>query len=117
MTLTFRDYIYEKVYIQHDAEATIKEAINIAARTRPQTLFPPDEYQWAVGSSSLDCSIESYTPRVFLTYGGWMESLNAMLRFNQNYENVSFAVDLYQRKTDAQGHTELYDQGSCKLIC
>ena len=117
MTLSFRDYLYNTVYNPRDAEATIKKAINAAATNRPQTRFPPGRHKWEVGSASLDCLIESSTSNAFLTYGGWMESLSAMLRFNQNYKKVSFAVDLYLRETDAQGHTALYDQGDCYLIC
>lgn len=117
MTLSFRDYLYNTVYDLRDAEATIKKAMNAAAMNRPQTLFPPGQHKWEVGSASLNCMIESFESNALLAYGGWMESLSAMLRFNQNYKKVSFMVDLYLRETDAQGHTALYDQGDCYLIC
>ena len=116
MTLAFRDYRFQQVYNSHDVEATIEQAISEAATSRPQTLFPPGGHQWAVGSASLDCNIESYESEVFMTYGGWMQALDAMWAFNQNYKKVAFAVDLYMRTTDARGHTELSDQGDCYFI-
>ncbi len=118
MTLNFRDYIYSAVYNHTDTEATILAAMNAAAAAmiRPQTVFPPGTHQWAVGSTTLNCIIETHASRGSISYGGWMESLNTMRLFNQNYKMVSFAVDLYVRKTDTQGHTKLYDQGDCYLV-
>ena len=116
MTLAFRDYIYKVEYNKHDEEATIMQAMNAASTSRPQSAFPPGGHSWAVGSASLDCIIESYESQVFITYGGWMEAINAMWGFNQNYKTVAFAVDLYLRTTDARGHTELNDQGDCYFI-
>ena len=116
MTLAFRDYIYHEVYNQHDSQATIEQAISTAAAIGPQTVFPQGGHKWAVGSASLDCVIESYESRVSMTYGGWMQALDAMWSFNQNYQKASFAVDIYFRKTDARGHTELNDQGDCYFI-
>ena len=115
MALSFRDYIYN-AHNPNDAEPALKAAMNEAARFGPETVFPQGRYQWAVGSGSLDCYIESYTRRVTMTYGGWMESLSRMWLFNQNYKKVSFAVDLYVKEKNAQGRTELYDQGDCYLV-
>ena len=116
MTLAFRDYQFQHVYSSHDVEATIEQAISEAATITQQTLFPPGGHHWAVGSASLDCNIESYESEVFMTYGEWMQALNAIWAFNQNYKKVAFAVDLYVRTTDTQGHTELNDQGDCYFI-
>ena len=116
MTLAFRTYSFKQVYNSHDVEATIEQAISEAATSRPQTAFPQGGHEWAVGSASLDCNIISYESEVFMTYGGWMQALDAMWAFNQNYKKVAFAVDLYMRTTDAQGHTELNDQGDCYFI-
>ena len=116
MTLAFRDYRYKEVYNPHDSQATIEQAISAAAAGGPESVFPPGGYKWAVGSASLDCSIESYESSVSMTYGGWMQALDAMWSFNHNYKKVTFAVDIYFRTTDARGHTELNDQGDCYLI-
>lgn len=115
MTLAFRDYIYKEVYNRHDAQDTIMQAMNAAATSRPQTKLPQGRHQWEVGSANLDCHFESHTSRAVMTFGEWMEVLAAMLSFNQNYKKVAFAVDLYLRKTDAQGQIVLNDQGDCYL--
>ena len=113
MTLAFRDYLFKEVYNRHDAEATIMQAMDAAAMSRSQTVFPQGRHQWEVGSAILDCSIESFTSRSPMKYGEWMQALDAMRGFNQNYKKAAFAVDLYLRKTDAQGQTVLNDQGDC----
>ena len=116
MSVSFRDYIYSTAHTHHDAEPALIAAMNEAARFEPEAVFPLGTYQWSVGTGSLDCFIERYTRRGIMTFGGWMESLSRMWLFNQNYRNVSFAVDISAKETDAQGRTYLYDQGDCYLI-
>ena len=116
MSLNFRDYIYNSVYNYTDTKATILAAMNAAAMISPQTVFPPGTYRWEVGVTTLDCFIGTHGSRGYSTYGEWMESLNAMSLFNRNYKMISFAVDLYVRRTDTQGRTRLYEQGDCYLV-
>ena len=114
MSINFRDYVYNPGHM--DAEPAIKEAMNQAAAFQPDSVFPQGTYQWSDSTGSLDCIIESSTRRGVMTFAGWLEALGRMWLFNQNYKNLSFAVDISVKETDAQGRTRLYEQGDCYLI-
>ena len=114
MSVSFRDYVYNTGHM--DAEPALKVAMNQAAGFQPDTVFPQGTYHWSDSTGSLDCIIESSTRRGVMTCAGWLEALNRMWLFNQNYKKLSFAVDISVKETDAEGRTQLYDSGDCYVI-
>lgn len=116
-SVRFRDYINNGAHNLNDTQAAIEAAMNEAAQFEPESLFPRGVYRWVVGSGILDCFIkEGYMIRNIMTFGEWMEALSQMWRFNQNYQKINFAVDVSVKETNAQGRTELVEQGDCYII-